>query len=888
MSQILTNTADNSIILTINNTASSIPNVISMAPGESVLYDSVVIIDILNPNYNVDLIQSYIDSGVLIQETLTNNNISKLQILSQANLTIGLGTGVPKLIARSSNLVTDNLQVLPIMDKNNNISCVYYKSVQGMSFSTDLGTTQTLISNSNLLFPDEITSFAVQLYDSINGVLKVVNRLYIGTLREGIKTFTPNVDTTYINFDSDVYFPGAISGDKNPLFKNCVKTTVSGVPENIVSITFPEYCATYILGIINSPYNSGCPIFVASRPKYTEILDTIITVDNEYKTKVSFKYLNDSIYQSNVQKQIIHTSASTLPYIFTGPSYYENSSGWMLLQELGSVPESLSSIITFPNFQNDILDIITEYVPSGVLFITKDNIGNNNLYQIFCHENIMAIPPDTAYPKITEIVFPLDLQTGKIKNISYLLENDLTNYDYFITTDKEVWRYSSISNTWVKFIYSGVASQRLNGTIDNQYLDTSINNGILTWNGTTYLKELSNFALIPKIGSDTEYIGLLGTELGLFFYNLVLSNNIFTTPYKNGRTLLSNVAQYPISDLKIVDSYAFTCSFNSQIPRTYFNNVNCLRLINTTSALDKQVFYLKPDIEFSNSLYYITDTSLYENSVFSGEQKSYNPVLLDTTYVYNLTSPTYSFKLDNLYQYKDNTLILSLCSFLAYKYYFPTITERIISSVNKLEPQILQLNDFKHSFRINNINSITLGNVGTSTTILNQSIVSLPIFINNNHTKNSIICIRSDGKTILPTIIKQTKTKRYISIASERNVGETDDEYYIRIGYTFDQYNTVLTFSEVFSGTVFVQSLNISDQKILNFSGLFSTISHMMNKYPQIVINGTFINDTADTKYPKSILNGSAVSNLNDIRYIDSDRLEFSFTSSTNTTLTLL
>ena len=874
MTQILTNAANNCIILTLNNTLSSDVNVISMTPGESLLYDSIAITDETDPNYNVLLLQDYIDSGVLIESTLTSDHSSQLQLLSQANFTIKLSNGVPEMVAKCSRVNVDNLQILPVSDKDGNIVCIYYKSIQGMSISTDLGATQTLISNDNLLFPDEITSFAVQIYDSYNGILQIVNRLYIGTLREGVKTFTPNIDVSYVNYDSNVKF-----SDTQPLFKNCIKQTqrviqtglVSGDTDTTtVSVVYPNYCATFILGIINNPYNCGSPIFIASRPQHSEtnttttigytnglitsgptVVNNITPIVNEYKTKVAFKYLNQTIYQNNLLVNSIPTPLS----------YFNTSNNWVLLQENGSTSIDLINIINTITFQNDILDVITEYTPTGLLLLTRNSSGTNNLYQITCSLNLTNIPA-IAEP----IALPVSLQTVKIKSMSYMIESNSTNFDIFITTDISVWRYSSVSNAWLIFIHKDAASQRLNGTIDSQYLDTSETQGILTWNGLGYLQELTSFVLLPKVNTLTEYIGFLGSELGILYFTLTLASNTntFTTNYKNGRTLLYNVAKSVISDIKLVNSYAFVCSYGTQIPRSYSGDTNCLQLIENSNSLVNQVIYLKPDVELiTDSPYYVSQNTLAINSVFSGEQKSFSPVLIDTIYTYNLISPEYTFKMNTLLE--DSILSTALCSFLSYKYYYPTIIERLISSVSILEPAVQQLDEYRHLVKINNINSISTSvDTGQATFVEEQISVILPIFVDNNHTKNSIVCISFDGRTIVPINIEQILVKKYTPTPTEL---AGDSNYYADTGYINDQYQTILTFSEIFTGTIFVQ-LNISEAT-LAFSGLYTILNHGLNKYPQV------------------LLDSSVIGNLNDIKYIDSGRLEISFSSSVNTSITL-
>jgi hypothetical protein len=926
-----------------------------MDPGESILYDSVVVTNSLDPNYNVPLLQDYIDNGVVTLETLTAKHQSELQLLPHANVTINLSSGVPELFSKLTTVITDNLQVLPVTDTLGRVLCIYYKSVEGMLISTDLGQTQTLISNANLIFPDEITSFAVQTYESNGGLLIPISRLYIGTLREGVKTFTPGIDSTYQDFDAAVNF----NSDIDPLFKTCEKTLTlvntinidppGGGPDTStwdaeVKVKYITFCPTYILGVVNNPSNSGCPIFVATRPKYTLITITsqiiytggiltsqtdpvtVISPDPEYSIKVAVKYLHETIYLGGSQ---ITTPGSSL------------NSRWVKIQENSVTQPNISTIVISPVFPLHILDVITEYTIDGMLFIAKNDTNVNTLYKVVCSTNI-ALPIN-----ITEITLPVALQSGQLRNISQGIETGTNNYNIFITTKDTVWRYSSVSSSWSEFIgrnsldrylntaidkgvfsgvYGGSASFATNkmtltkipskgviaigqkvssagisdgtviqglfsgviNTVNSVYTISSVPGTIASQPFTTYvsfLNDLSGFVLVPKNNSSQEYIGLLGTELGIIQFNVKLVQNVFITEAKNGRSILYNIAKSGISDIKVaIDSkaiYAFVSSYAFQIPRVFFNNKNCLQLTNENSDLTKHVIYIKPDVESTIQYpYYVSEDALILNSIPTNEQLSYNPTLIDINYTYDLLSPKQDFKLKSLINTQDAILLTALGTFLAYKYYFPVITERVISSINKIERNTDQLDEYRHGFRIYDISSLNynegLGGstTGDPTVVIKQLQTTLPIFTYNGHTRNSIVCIRFDGKTILPESITQSLTKRYIANQQEliyagyANDAVGEQLYHDAIGYLRDQWQTRLTFTEEFTGTIFTQEAgNPWTEQI---SGLFMIIEHNTGSYPQIQ------------------LDPSVQNLLNDIKYIDVNRLEISFKSTVNTQATLL
>jgi hypothetical protein len=859
MAKILTNTANHSIVLTLNNVTSSDSNIISLESEKSVLYDSIIITNELDPNYNVPLIQNYIDNGILVEEILDNPQTSELQLLPPGNLTINLSTGIPELFTNIVNPHVDNLQVLPVTDKDGKLLCIYYKSPQGISISTDFGTTQVLINNSNLLYPEEITSFAAQAYDSIGGNLVVVKRLFIGTLREGVKTFTPGINLTYVDFEPNVAYD-----IDSPLFKNSVTTTT--ITKNELDIldpstnnpkivtSFPSFCATYILSITNSPSNSGCPILIASRSQHSTVTTTTyvnsithaiissstVTTAPVYYTKINFKYLHDNILVGDIV-------TPTIPEI-NWPPYFQDSNHWVLLQENGT-SQNHPEIIIYPTMPSHILDVITEYNNSGALFMLKSDSSINTLFHLVTSENLSSIPV------INQYILPTQLTSIKINNISILYETVSTNYNVFVTIPEQIWRYSSASyilgeTGWTPIIYDKqLTITPYTGNTLPSYLSTNCSDGILTPSSSSILKNLCNFILVPKVHTTNGYIGLLATEIGLIFYDLKLVNNIFTTDVKQARILLNNLAKSIISDIKVFirneNIYALTCSYKSQIPLVYNNNTQCLQLVNDNSTLVEASYYLKPDVEhLIDSIFYVKPESFILNTVQSTEQKSYDPVLLDYNHNYTLISPTYTFKMSGLSQ--DTILVTALSSFLAYKYYFPTVSERIVSSINKIEKNILQLNEYEHSFRMPNIASIDISTpVGVSVSVNGATSVLLPgSFIDNGIVKTSFVCIASNGKVVLPTKFTQEQP-------------------------TIGQYQTTIAFAEPFKGTIFMQETS-TIITLAGVSGFFATILHNRTKYPQV------------------ILDSSVIGLLNDIKYIDDARLEISFLSSVNTTVTLI
>jgi hypothetical protein len=463
---------------------------------------------------------------------------------------------------------------------------------------------------------------------------------------------------------------------------------------------------------------------------------------------------------------------------------------------------------------------------------------------------------------IMQISLPNDLQQNSlvsINGLSYLSEiGSNSNYNIFITTNDLVWRYSSAGELseeyagWAHFIYPG-------NTIS--YLSTSINSfGILDSStaGIFWLKELSNFVLLPKNDTSNNYIGILASEIGLVIYNFKLTNNSFIAGAKSTRTALQNVAKSVISDMKInlygQNIHVFTCSYSSQMPRNFYNGASCLQVINDNSNLVKEVYYLKGGVSTTDSPYYATPNSGKLNYLPSEEQVSISPVLLTYTNPHLvITSPKYSFKLANLTL--DDILYYELSYSLRQKYYFPYIIERIISSISPAERNILTLADFAHyiktpylesmeDFQLNLIDFVDIEN---KTTIILPNTYAKKQTGPTTFVYTALLCIDYSSKVILPIndLVKDTK--------------ETSSGV----------FETTVVFKTPFSGRIYKTQVSTEPTQH-QVSGLFKLISHNMGCYPQV------------------ILDASLLDKVNDIRYVDSNRLEVSFISEVNTTISLL
>jgi hypothetical protein len=257
--KLLTNLTGSCIALEINADYT-----LHLKPDESVYYDLIVNEDLSSPYYNVSIIQEYIDNKIL-SSTFVDLSEPIPEVVSIQGGTFSAivnNNKTIKFVNKEYGQQTNHLEILPVLDSQKNVAVIYYRDIEGISYSLNKGASSVLISNDNLKYPDEITSIAVQVYETKNST-KVYAKLFVGTLREGIKCFIPGKDTTY----TDLVNLDKISGEL--IFKKSPET----------------FAPVYVVGILND--TDTCPLIVFSRAHkqyYLKSLFDLTTVWEEFNT----------------------------------------------------------------------------------------------------------------------------------------------------------------------------------------------------------------------------------------------------------------------------------------------------------------------------------------------------------------------------------------------------------------------------------------------------------------------------------------------------------------------------------------------------------------------------------------------------------------------------
>lgn len=261
----LTNAIGSSIALLIKDTPNSlVEGVRQFFPGDVITED---MLNLSEDERNV-FIKRYIASGILSDnELIPTPPTVGIDSISTCNYSILLNDNSSANKTNISYEATSNhLQIFTASYKET-IVAVYYRDSDGISYSLDNGKNIIKITGTlenNLEFPEEITSCAALVYtDTYNSSL-VKTKLYIGTLREGLKSISPG-QTKFIQ-ETDLE-KGRFIGSLEPesYFFRSNKWNVSKIKSS--SGEYSEFLAgpyqpCYVIGILNHPKELNNPILI--------------------------------------------------------------------------------------------------------------------------------------------------------------------------------------------------------------------------------------------------------------------------------------------------------------------------------------------------------------------------------------------------------------------------------------------------------------------------------------------------------------------------------------------------------------------------------------------------------------------------------------------------
>lgn len=232
-------------------------------PGEIITEDMLGLTDEQKSLF----ISRYIKPGIISDNTLVPTVPTVgIDSVSTCNYAVKLNENGSADKVNISYDTLDHLQIFPA-SYNGNLIAIYYRDADGISYSLDEGKNIIKVAGSelsNLKYPEEITSCAVCIYTDVYNSSLVRTKLYIGTLREGLKSLTPG-DSKFVQ-ETDLekgHYPGEL--DSESYYFRASKWNVGRIKssDGVVLDYLPgEYQPCYVVGILNFPISINNPILV--------------------------------------------------------------------------------------------------------------------------------------------------------------------------------------------------------------------------------------------------------------------------------------------------------------------------------------------------------------------------------------------------------------------------------------------------------------------------------------------------------------------------------------------------------------------------------------------------------------------------------------------------
>lgn len=576
--RLLTNQSDGPSFLNIHNAtlgtikdSQSHPIIVqrelnkNFLPKESVFFHEIFVDDTTSTLYNKDKISSYITQNIL-SDTYFNPLPPTISLTGVINNTHSLSLGNSGKFQKTlSHNTYNHLSVAYTLNSTLfGIKLLVYRDVDGISYSEDNGVSCVKIPNIGLLYPNEITSYAIQAYDSIK-LTNSNSKIFIGTLREGLKSFTLGTsiqweqegiadDLVDIGTSSDV----VVYNDLNVPIK-----TVT-VPDNyflfhygITNITYEpstngkiygyisgDFAPCYVLAVNNYPITAGNGILVAVdngvhrliTPDQTGAFIPMFVCAFKYLHATSKQYTQSTRGYIETSEDIsIHNKWVSIcdpitrlqninsPVHFTGqfPIMYD---------QLKQIPFKSSN-----NYDTTISgDLIAVTETEGLDYVAK-------IYKLIGFNHIEGVQDrHLEFTNLPSLSISNHVSAYDFSGLSYtdiIAKNGTINTFAFLSSKEAIW-YCNLSATvpsWSPLIFS--------------LLDLKLTPDFLFTTGTniTYLSGLSGFGLFQQ---DKNLIGIFASDLG--YVQCALSLSTSNTLSASGYTWLSNIHANKLRDIQVI------------------------------------------------------------------------------------------------------------------------------------------------------------------------------------------------------------------------------------------------------------------------------------------------------------------------------------------------
>ncbi len=587
-SRVLTNT--NSAPVSLSLTSETL-NLLPLKGNESVLYNNIVQTDPLLSTYNVNIINNYIANDLLIDSTIipTPPNVS-YSGLSGASHTLN-----SSLIKTKASVDRDLYEICDyVLDvTQTKIKCIAYRCNTGVAYSLNAGNTIIPLPQDGLLYPSEITSVAIQAYPSLNN-LYGNPIIYIGTLREGIKSFNIGTDLTWQSFtdsESIVTLISAANPNANPptlayydrqfLFRqsitpgNTYPAPIPTVPEadgNLYDYIPGNYEPVYILNISNYPLGNGIQMLVYTRNTNIDLNTGLPVASYRYL----LKYLSSTGYNYTN-----NNNTGYIQYIETIPQPTLSSTtvnGWFVVDNYAHTAASISDVsYVFPlTHLPVIVDVkksisfetgktFSDYFSKLVAVAVDSNTGNYpiQLFKFDSLPHLISSQSQTRSLRITQyadIGSTINIESRNFNGISCI---ETPQLGIFITTSNQIYRYWNSS--WTTWISSQNSLTSLNFVLNGSKSLASSSD--LAY---SYVEGLLTFSLI-NTGVLNSYTGIVGTDLGYIKISFVYNNGDFIPIGQTPRSFLPNVFGSRQEDISFVHEIntVLSCGNLITIPISY-------------------------------------------------------------------------------------------------------------------------------------------------------------------------------------------------------------------------------------------------------------------------------------------------------------------------------
>jgi hypothetical protein len=509
--QLLTNITPGSIMLQVQNTINTdqiTSTVVQFLDSETQFYNNIVISDEASPVYNEDIIQSYINNGVLSTSTITPTSPTGY-IYGLPNSTHTINIQNNKLVKQNPTNKIDGLEIYYSLSLTNSLQIIVYKSTKGFYYSLDTGTTIIPIPTNGMMYPNEVTSIAIQNVSSVTTPGYIT--IWAGTLQEGLLSYTLNSSSWVSQSDKEL----SLSNNNLYLFRHTLQYNLETTPADTTVTTYtPQgYAPVYILGIINSPIEAGLPLLVYTKTILTTINATldgtnplaqpvIGTTTTAKHINTVYKYLSPNyifytldtkynIYRPSIQTTVpllpvsnisTVTSLPSIPnpaypigslvFLSTVPNAVYRNSGnfWLSNPTIGKV--SLSTVSVLPTLPNG------NYTLGYILTLSTNNAEYVNIANVW----VTSTLPVTPGYSWTAFINPFSNELCDIlKIIPYTTQANFNTFSSSQLITVAATYSNSLTEYIVEILYLSVAND-LNASPRRQITitkDTSIGNTIV-------------------------------------------------------------------------------------------------------------------------------------------------------------------------------------------------------------------------------------------------------------------------------------------------------------------------------------------------------------------------------------------------------------------------